>query len=285
MAVSLPKLLGLTARDWSNDNVPRLSAALACYAVFSISPMLIVVLNLAGAFFGPDAVRGQLDSQLQGLMGAKAAAVIQDMIRSTVHADQGLFATISASILLFFGATSLFAEMHDALYQIWNKDPNTKPPSGWFLWLRSRLLACGIVLIILLLLTVSLLTASAFSFISTHMPAHYVPPAMTWMILGFAVSFVGELCLFAILFKSAPGSTCTWRHVWGGAAVTALLFEAGKWLLGWYLGRESTVSLYGAAGSLVLVLLWIYYSSMIVLTGAELTHSYTRLSKRADQPT
>ena len=276
MGLSLPRLLQETFEDWSNDQVPRLSAALACYTVFSISPLLILVLNIAGTFFGGDAVRGELELHLQSLMGAKAAGVVQDMVRSTLQPRQSMFTAITGIATLLIGATGLFAEMQSALNVIWDT-PVSKKHSSLMLWARTRLMGLVGVLTILALLVVSLLATGVFAFLANHMPANYMLPPAFWVVMGFCVSFLGEVALFTIIFKVLPAADCPWRYIWGGALLTAILFEAGKWGLGWYLGRESTLSLYGAAGSLVLLLLWVYYSAMIILTGAEITHVYSRL--------
>ena len=270
------RFLREAAADWSEDRIPRLSAALACYAVFSISPLLILVLNLASNFFGGDAVRGQLEGQLQGLMGDKAASVVQEMVRSTIQPRQSLFAAVTGIVTLLVGATALFAEMREAMCQIWHTSSRSCS-NGGLTWLRSRLLGLVMVMAILALLVLSLIATGVFAFVTEHMPAGYIPWAKLWLVAGFLISIAGEVLLFAIMFKVLPSNTCPWRFIWGGAIGTTILFEAGKWGLGWYLGRESTASLYGAAGSVVLLLLWIYYSAMIVLTGAELTQAYSRV--------
>lgn len=276
------RLVTETAIKWNNDNVLRLSAGLAYYAIFALSPLLVIVLSLAGIAFGEDAVRGQLDDQLRGLMGSKAAASVQEMVAGAMQPKKSLIATGIGIFMLIFAATSLFAEMQHSLNVIWGTEKQSDRSSsmlrdGIISWLRGRLLSLGMVLVILFLLLVSLIFTGVFSFLASHLTAVSNLPVPLWGWLGFAVSLVCEVVLFALLFKVLPDIKSPWRHIWWGAGTTALLFEAGKWALGWYLGSPAVSTSYGAAGSIVLLLLWIYYTSIIILTGAELTQVRSRL--------
>lgn len=270
-----------TAYEWNNDNVLRLSAALAFYAIFALAPLLVIILSLAGLAFGDEAVRGQLEQQLRELMGSKAAAAVQEMVARAMQPGKSVLATILGIIMVIFGATSLFAEMQHSLNVVWGaekqSDRGTVFRDGVITWLRTRLLSLGMVLVILFLLLVSLVFTGVFSFLAGHLAAASRLPFPLWGWLGFAVSFAGEVGLFTLLFKVLPDVKFPWRHVWWGAITTAVLFEAGKWALGWYLSSEVVASGYGAAGSIVLLLLWIYYTSIIILTGAEITQVRSRL--------
>jgi membrane protein len=276
------RLLRETALQWKNDNILRLSAALAYYAIFALSPVLVIVLSLAGSAFGDEAVRGQLDEQLRGLMGDRAASTVQDMVASAMHPRKSVIATVLGIIMLVFAATSLFAEMQHSLNVIWGAEKQSDPGSsllrdGIVSWFRTRLLSLGMVLVILFLLLVSLVFTGVFAFLASHLRAISTLPVALWGLLGFVISCGGEVMLFALLFKVLPDVKFAWRHVWWGAITTAALFEAGKWALAWYLGQEAVVSSYGAAGSIVLLLLWVYYTAIIILTGAELTQVRARL--------
>ena len=276
------RLLSETALQVNNDNVLRLSAALAYYAIFALAPLLVIVLSVAGSAFGDEAVRGHLDDQLRGLMGAKTAATVQDMVAGAMQPRKSVTTAVLGIGMLIFAATSLFAEMQHSLNVIWGAEKQSDPGisllrDGIVSWFRTRLLSLGMVLVILFLLLVSLVFTSVFSFLASHLKAISSLPIQFWGIVGFVVSFICEVMLFALLFKVLPDVKFPWRHVWWGAATTAGLFEAGKWALAWYLGQEAVISSYGAAGSIVLLLLWVYYTAIIILTGAELTQVRARI--------
>ena len=266
---------------WSQDNVMRMSAALAYYAVFSISPLLIIVLSTAGYFFGQDAVRGQLNNELTDLMGEKAALSVQEMVKSASHPQQSLVATAVGIATLVFGATGLFVEMKDALNTIWGLERIKVRGSIWG-FIRTRLLSFGMVVVILFLLLVSMVLTAVFAYMSQFFAGHLNLPPAVWGWMGFGVALTCEIILFGVLFMVLPDAKNPLLDVWVGAGVTALLFEAGKWALAWYLGRESTASSFGAAGSLVVLLMWIYYSAMIVLTGAEFTQAMANRHHRKE---
>jgi membrane protein len=268
-------LIKKAADEWSQDNIPQLSASLSFYAIFSIAPMLVLVLSVCGAMLGEEAVRGHLDNQIQSYVGAKTAAAVEEQVRSATTHSSGVMATIVGMVVLLVGATGFFGEVRSALNTIWGAPTMTRS-QPWWEWVRSRLLSFGMVLAIMLLLMISLVFSTALSFAAKYMSSLFEMDPAFWGMSGFIVGLVIEVILFALIFRVLPDVHFPLRGVWCGATMTALMFECGKWSLAWYLGRESTASAYGAAGSLMVVLLWIYYSSIIVLTGAEFTQVYSR---------
>ena len=264
-------LLRNTARQWSEHKVLQLAAALAYYSIFSIAPLLVVVVALVGWIFGPEAVRGQLDDQLRHSMGQPAAETVQSMVQSAYKPGQGTWAAVIGIVTLLLGASGVFGQLKDALNTIWDAPP--QPTSGVIDFLRGRLVSFSMVLVIgFLMLTSLLLTAviaAAWDLISSYLPFSTILLGAA----GFVVSAGIMTTLFALIFKWLPDVQVRWRHAWIGAALTALLFEIGKLLLGIYLGRQSTASSYGAAGAVVLILLWVYYTSVILLTGACFTRA------------
>lgn len=269
-------LLKVTMTEWSQDNILQLSSSLSYYAIFSISPLLVLVLVVCGSIFGEEAVRGQLDNQLQTVMGAKAAATVESMVRSASDPHASRLATIAGLVALFFGATSFFGEVKAALNKIWDA-PTPKNVNVLSTWVRTRIWSFGMVVGIMLLLMISLVFSTFISFASAYLSARFAVHPAVWGAAGFVIGFAVETVLFALVFRVLPDVRFPMRDVWWGAAFTAGLFEIGKWVLAWYLGREATSSTYGAAGSLMIVLMWIYYTSIVVLTGAEFTQVHSRL--------
>ena len=266
-------LLRRTYDEWSADRAPRLAAALAYYTTFSLAPLLVVLIALAGLVFGTEAVRGQLDDQIRGLLGDDAAKAVQEMVQSaTAHPSSGILATGLSLIALILGATGVFGELQDSLNTIW--DVRAKPGRGLRGLLRDRLLSFGMVLAIAFLLTVSLVLSALIAGAGAFVGGHAGALAPLWHAIDGLVSISILTLLFAAIFKWLPDAEIAWRDVWIGAVVTSVLFTAGKIVLGLYLGRSSTVSVYGAAGSLVVLLIWVYYSAQILFFGAELTQVY-----------
>jgi membrane protein len=272
MLSKIGSLLRNTARHWSEHKILQLAAALAYYSIFSIAPLLVIVVGLVGWIFGPDAVRGQLEGQLRSTMGLAAAETVQSMVKSAYQPGQGPWATFIGLAALLLGASGVFGQLKDALDTIWNAP--TRPGLGVFAFLQDRLVSFGMVLVIGFLMLTSLLLTTVISagweFISVYLPLS----SFLLGSLGFVVSASLIASLFASIFKWLPEVHVRWREAWVGAAFTAILFEVGKILLGIYLGRESTASGYGAAGAVVLVLLWVYYTTVILLTGACFTRAY-----------
>ncbi len=266
-------LLKRTYAEWSEDRVPRLAAALAYYTTFSLAPLLIVLIAIAGAVFGAEAVRGQLDDQIRGLLGDNGAKAIQEMVQSaTTNKSSGIVATILSVGVLVLGASGVFGELQDSLNTIWEVKP--KPGRGLRGLLHDRLLSFGMVLAIAFLLIVSLVVSAVITGLGTFVGGRAGALAPLWHGVDVIVSIAILSALFAAIFKFLPDVEIAWRDVWVGAVVTSVLFTIGKLLLGIYLGRSSTVSVYGAAGSLVVLLIWVYYSAQILFFGAELTQVY-----------
>lgn len=268
------RLVMATVNDWMEDNAMRLSAALAYYSIFSIAPLLIIAVSVAGLVLGDEAVRGYLDDQLSAYVGPLAAKSIQSMIQSASKPAEGWVGASIGFATLLVGASGVFGQLKDALNTIWE----VKPIGGTGVWrfIRRHLLDFGIVLVIGFLLLTSLLLSTALTALTDLVGVYIGVPAAVGMLITFLVSFSVVTLLFAFIFKVLPDAQIEWRNVWVGALATALLFELGKFGLSFYLGRESTASSFGAAGSVVLLLLWVYYASCILLLGAEFTQVYAR---------
>jgi membrane protein len=258
--------------NWVDDKAPRLGAALSYYTVFAIPPLFVIILFVISLVMDPEKVQVMMFSEIGGLIGEKSAEAIQSAMNAQMQSNQGIVASIVAVGTLLVLATGLFIELQDALNTIWGV--KEKPGQGIMGFIRNRVLSFAMVLVIGFLLLVSLIVSAGLSafgkYISTVVPGLDV----LWMITNALVSFAVITVLFAMIFKVLPDVTIRWRSVWVGAATTALLFTVGKSLLGLYLGRSTAVSAYGAAGSVVLLLLWVYYSAQILFFGAEITEVY-----------
>ncbi len=275
-------LLRDTVEAWIEDNALQLSAAVAYYSVFSTAPLLILSISFAGALLGEDAVRGHLEEQLVLYIGGPAAQAVQSMVKSAAKADQGFLATILGFVTLFIGATGVFGQLKEALNTIWGV--RIKPGKAWLTWLRERLVSFGMVLVIGFLLLTSLLLTTLVAALNLYLETIFHLPGFLWTTISSLISFGLVTGLFAFIFKVLPDAVIEWRNVWTGAVVTAALFEVGKLALGFYLGRESTASSYGAAGAIVLLLLWVYYNACILFLGAEFTQVYARHTGRLIRP-
>ncbi|MBK1817999.1 YihY family inner membrane protein [Luteolibacter yonseiensis] len=276
-------LLKRSLDDWMEDKALRLSAALAYYSIFSIAPLLVITMGIAGLAFGTEAVSGQLYDELRGYVGAQSAAALQSMVQSASKPAQGIWATVAGFVMLMVGASGVFGQLKDALNTIWEVKP--KPDIGLMAHFREKLLSFGMVLVIGFLLLVSLVLSAAISGVNHFVGHSLAIPAVVWGMIAFVISLGIVTTLFAMIFKILPDARVGWGDVWVGAIVTGLLFEVGKTALGWYLGRESTSSAYGAAGSVVLLLLWVYYTSCILFFGAEFTQVYAQAGGRLIMPT
>ncbi|MCX6049063.1 MAG: YihY/virulence factor BrkB family protein [Chloroflexi bacterium] len=264
-------LLKRTYQEWSDDNASVLAAALSYYTAVSIAPLLIIVIAIVGFFYGEQAARGELVAQIQGLIGVEGAKFIQDVIANANKPTVGTIAGLLSLATLIWGSTNVFEQLHSSLNQIW--DVEAKKSSGIVATIRERFLSFTLVLGIGFLLLVSLLLSAVLSALS-HWFGNLVPGAeWVWEIVNFVISFGVITLLFCLIYKILPDAEIAWRDVWLGAAVTALLFTIGKLVLGLYLGNTS--SAYGAAGSLVVFLLWVYYSAQILFLGAEFTQVYS----------
>ena len=267
-AKGMAGLLKGTFSQWSEDKALRLSAALAYYSVFSIAPLLIIAMGVAGLVFGQQAVQGELENQLKEYVGPQAAEGVQSMVQSAAKPTQGWVATVLGFAMLLLGASGVFGQLKDALNSIWGVQAKA---GGVKSFIRERVLSFGMVLVIGFLLLASLLLTTLLAGFSQKLGSVLPLPPFFWGALTFLVSFALVTTLFALIFKVLPDVKVAWRDVWIGAAVTALLFEIGKFALGFYLGKQGSASAYGAATSIILLLLWVYYTSCILFFGAEFT--------------
>lgn len=267
-------LLKETFQEWSDDKAPRLAAVLSFYTIFSLAPILIITIAVAGFFLGQADVRENILMQVETTFGPDAEEMVEGLIDDASRPGSGVVATIIGMITIIAGATGVYGQLLEALNTIWEVEP--APDSGIFDTLRKRLLSFTMVLGIGFLLLVSLVISAALSAISQYFSELLPGIDIFWQILDLVVSYALITLLFAMIFKVLPDVEVAWSDVWVGAAFTALLFTIGKFLLGWYLGTSTPGSTFGAAGSLVGILLWVYYSAQILLFGAEFTKVYTR---------
>jgi membrane protein len=261
-----------TFKDWSDDHAPRLGAALAYYTVFSIAPLLLIVVSIAGLVFGREAAQDQIFGQLSGLVGSDGAQTIQSMLKAADKPHTSIIATVVGIVTLLFGATGVFVQLQDALNTIWEMKP--KPGGGIWGFIRHRLLSLAMVFGIGFLLLVSLVVSAGLAAAGKWFAGMMPGGEEVWHVVNFVVSFAVIALLFTMMFKYLPDVKIAWRDVWLGGVITALLFTIGKFALGMYLGRSGATSAYGAAGSLIVVLLWVYYSAQILFFGAEFTQVY-----------
>lgn len=263
-----------SAVEWWNDNAFRLSAALAYYTVFSLAPILVLATAVAGMVLGDQAAHGELTVQLQRLLGADAARAVNAIVKDAHYSSTNIPATIVSGVVLIVAATGVFSELKSALNQVWGVVPQTS--SGIVAFLKDRLASFAMVLCIGFLLLVSLLVNAAIALMTKSFAAWIpIPP---WILeVGYAIgSLLATALLFALIFKVLPDTKVHWRDVAIGAFVTAALFTVGRWLIGLYLGRSTIASAFGASASLAVVLVWSYYSAMIILYGAEFTEVFAR---------
>lgn len=270
---------------WADDYAPSMGAALSYYTLFSIAPLLLIVLGVAGFFFGEEAVRGELFSQLSGLVGNDGARAIEQMLASASTPKEGVIAAAVGFVVLVVGATTVLGELQNALDRIW-RAPALKKTGGIARFARSRLLSVAMILGVAFLLMVSLVMSAVLAALGKWWGAWFVGWELLGHILDLVVSFGLMTVLFALIYKIIPRVHIRWPDVWVGAAVTALLFAVGKILIGLYLGKSEVASGFGAAGSLVLFMVWVYYSAQIFLIGAEFTWVYAHEfgSRRDRQP-
>lgn len=266
-------LVKQTGKEFIDDKVPRLGAALAFYTALSLAPMLLVVIGIAGLAYGEEAVRGEIAQQLSNLIGAQEAETVQAMIAKSAAPGGGIAATIVGLVTLLVGATGVFASLQDALDTVWNVKPD-QTASGMWATVKDRLLSFSMICGLAFLLLVSLVFSAILSSLG-HVFESWLPYSSVWLRLGNCLlSLLLTGAMFAMIFKVLPHTRPAWSDVWIGAALTAVLFNVGKYLIGLYLGQVSVGSTFGAAGSFVVLLMWIYYSTQIVLIGAEFTQVY-----------
>ena len=267
-------LLKETFSEWNKDKASRLAAALAYYTVFSLAPLLIIVIAIAGSVFGEEAARGEIVKQIQGLVGKDGAEFIQTAIENASKPAAGTIASIISIVALLFGATGVFAELQDALNTVWEVQP--KPESGLLNIIRNRFLSFTMILGVGFLLLVSLVSAAILSGLANFVGNVLPGIDALWQLVNLLLSFVITTLLFGLIYKVLPDVKIAWSDVWIGATITSVLFSIGRFLLGQYLGNSSFGSTYGAAGSLVIILAWVYYAAQILFFGAEFTQVYAR---------
>jgi membrane protein len=272
-ARTLGGILPRALAGWWNDNVPRLGASLAYYTLFALAPVLVVAIAIGGLVFGAEAVRGEIVGQIQGLLGREGAEAVQAMLEGASRPSSSIAATIVGIITFFLGATGAFLELQTALNTIWHVESKT---DGSYLraLIMQRVISFGLVVALGFLLLTSLLVSAALAAVHRYMGSAFPGVVVLWEALNVVVSLGVITLLFAMIYKVLPDVKLAWSDVWVGGLVTAGLFTIGKLLIGLYLGTASIASTYGAAGSVIVVLVWVYYSAQIILLGAEFTRAY-----------
>jgi membrane protein len=289
MSATASSSLGLIKRsvhDFLNDDCPTMAAALSYYTVFSLPPLLLLILILVGALLDPQDVQGGIEAQIQDLMGPAGAAQVRTILQAADRPGSGgLLQTILGVIALILGATGAFGQLQAALNRAWQVAPDPRQ-GGIKSFVIKRVFSLGMVLALAFLLLVSLVLSAALSAFGSKLGS-ILPDGISGTVLeaiNFALSFGTIALLFAAMFKVLPDARIAWRDVWVGAIVTAFLFTIGKFLIGFYLGRSNPGQAFGAAGSLALMLVWIYYSSMILLFGAEFTQTWAERQGKGIEP-
>jgi membrane protein len=283
---TLGQIIGVfkaAASEWMAHRAASKGAALAYYTLFSLAPILVLVIAIAGFFYGVDAAQGQLVGQLRGLMGPKGAEAIQLVLAGAHNKESGLLATVIAAVLLVFGATSVFAELKDSLDEIWD----VPPPKGasWWDTVRTRLLSFGLILVLAFLLMVSLVVSAALAVLENFVGGLWKEAAVLLGWVASAISFLVIATLFGTIYKLLPRIKLSWHDVTIGALGTAAMFTLGKFAIGLYIGNSGVADSFGAAGSLIALLLWVYYSAQIFFFGAEFARQYAlQLGSLRDKP-
>jgi membrane protein len=268
------QLLKQTVSDWSSDEAARLAAAMAFYTLLSLAPLVMVAIAVAGLVFGEEAARGYVGEQLASVVGPQAGEGVETVVAHARKPSSGIVGSIVGIVVLLFGASGVFKELQSALNTIWEVEP--KPGRGFLGVLRDRFFSFTMVLGVAFLLLVSLVISTALSAVGNFMSEALPGGPVLWQILNFVISLAVITVLFALIFKVIPDVKIKWRDVWPGALATSLLFAVGKFALGIYLGRASVTSSYGAAGSLVVLVIWVYYATQILFLGAEFTQAYAK---------
>jgi len=262
-----------TFAGFSEHKVMKLSGALAYYMVFSMGPLLIVIISLCGLFLGREAVEGKIYGVLEGFVGSDTASSLQDIIKNASVGDKSFVAVVVGGVILLIGATTVFAEIQDSINTIWGLKP--KPKRGWLKYLQNRFLSFSVIVSLGFLLLVSLALTALVEALSAQLKDHFKDVAVVvFYIINLALTLGISTLIFATIFKVLPDAKIKWRDVFAGAFVTAVLFMLGKFGISLYISKTQVGSTYGAAGSLVVLLVWIYYSSVILYLGAEFTKAY-----------
>jgi membrane protein len=272
-----------TVSDWLNDDAPRLAASLAFYTLLSLAPVIVIAVAIAGLAFGPEAAKGQIAGELGAIVGSDAAKGVETVVASAKSPASGTLATIMGAVTLVVGATGVFGELQFSLNRIW--EVKARPGRGIWGEVKDRFFSFTMVLGVAFLLLVSLVLSAVLSAVGRSFTGVLPGGEAVWQVVNFAFSFAMVTGLFALIYRVVPDAEIRWADVWPGALVTALLFTVGKSLLGVYLGKASVGSSYGAAGSLVVLVVWVYYSAQILFLGAEFTQVYARQRGREIKPT
>jgi len=267
-------LLKDTFKEWREDKASRLGAALAYYAIFSIGPLILVAVAVAGFVFGEEAAQGQIVGSIQGVVGEDGAQIIQGMVQSASKPGAGIIASALGIVTLLLGASGIFGQLQDALNTVWDAEP--KEGGGIIGFLKTKLMLFLMVLVVGLLLLASLVMNAVLTVIGKSFSEILPGGALVWQAFNFLATAAIMTLLFALIYKTLPATDIAWKDVWVGSVITAILFTIGQIALSIYLGFSDVGSPYGAAGSLVVVLVWIYYSAQILLFGAEFTQVYAR---------
>jgi len=277
------KIAKATLMGFLDDKGMKLSAALAYYTIFALAPLLLLLISLAGIFLGKDAIQGKVFEELNGLIGASAALQIQDMIKAIELSDKSTFALVIGIFTLFIGATSIFGEIQDSINIIWKV--KAKPKKGWLKLLKNRLLSSSLIVSLGFLLIVSLIANGVILAMMDRL-SRFLPDMTVWIanILNTAITFIVITILFGAIFKVLPDVKIKWKEVRIGAFFTACLFLIGRFLIGLYISTTATGSTFGAAGSLIVVLVWIYYTAVILYLGAEFTQVYAEYKGHHIEP-
>jgi membrane protein len=266
------RVLLASVNAWIDHRGASKGAALAFYTLFSMTPILILAIAVAGRFFGAEAAQGEIIAQLQGLVGPNGARAIQALLAAARDPASGVVATIVSSVLLLVGATSVFAELKDSLDELWGVEQPLQ--SGIMALVRTRLLSFGLIVVLAFLLLISLIVSAALAVLERYAMGLWSSSVPAFSLLSSLISFGVFACLFAVVYKTLPNAVLSWHDVWIGALVTAALFSLGKYAIGLYLGNSAVASSFGAAGSVIALLLWVYYSAQIFFLGAEFTRQY-----------
>jgi len=264
-------ILEETAAQWSRDDAARLAASLSLYTLLSVAPLLVIAVSVAGMVFGAEAARGQISQQISTVVGPEAGKAIEGLVANAQSPTTGILSTVIGTVVLLFGASGVFGELQGALNRIWDVKP--KPGRGVMGMLRDRFLSFSMVMGVAFLLLVSLVISAGLAGLTGYFQS-LLPMPVLWHVFDFIVGFALTTVLFALMFKVVPDVKISWRDVWVGGLATALAFSIGRTALAWYVGRSSTVSPFGAAGSLVALVVWIYYSAQILFMGAEFAQVY-----------
>lgn len=279
------KVLRQTISDFADFKILRMSAALAYYTVFALAPMLIVIITLCDIFYGREAIEGSIYGQINDFVGSQAAAQIQEILKNTAVSNDISWASIIGAISLVLAATGVFTEIQDSINFIWRLKAKPKKGKGFLKMVINRLLSFSMVIGLGFILMVSLIVNAVMDTLSQRLMQR-LPEVQVYVayIINYAVTFFIISFLFASIFKILPDARVQWRDVWKGAFATAILFMLGKFGISFYLGQSNVASAYGAAGSIVLILLWVYYSAIILYFGAAYTHVYVRFKGRRIYP-